>query len=211
MPKNPEASDTSNPLRSDPLMATVFTFDKNGKRRVHKQQETEPASPLLPHLKIVLRQLNARKFDDELSSDEKNSTFATVGNVQEAADGDRENDKIILRFVTGVFNSNTNKVPAPPYLRSWELFGLWKHDCDNWFWINDPILGSAKLEIEVMTEPRLLQRSHMLYLTKYGSAFYMLPSAMRMKSPSEEDLLGSKPEFGWPTSKLRVQTDVGQL
>lgn len=195
---------TSNPPRSDHLMATVLIFDKSSKRHVHEQQETESASPVLPGLKIVLRRLNARKFEDELSSNEKSQTCVTPGNVEEAAEIDHEIDKIARRFFVRLYKSNTNKVPTPPCLGTWELFRLWKHDCDDWFWINDPILGSAKLEIEVMNEPRLLHRSHMLYLTTYGSAFSILPSAMRMKCPSEEHLLGANPRSRRLTSNRRV-------
>ena len=194
MPTDPKIGGTSKALKSDHLTtATVLIFDKSGKRRVHEQQETGSASPLLPGLKIVLRRLNARKFEDELSSNEKSLTSVTAGNIEEAVDSDHEINKITRKFLVGLYKSNTNKVPTPPCLGIWELFRLWKHDCDDWFWINDPILGSAKLEMEVMNEPRLLHRSHMLYLTTYGSAFSILPSAMRMKCPSEGHLLGANP------------------
>lgn len=196
MPTNPEAGNISTNLRPDSGMATVFTFDKDGKRRVHEQPDTDEASRSLPCLEIVLRQLNARSFDDELSLNGKDLNSASAGKVQETADSDPEADNIIRRFVVGVFKRNTNKVPAPPCLGIWELFGLWKQDSHDWFWINDPVFGGAKLELEVLNEPRLLHRSHMLYLTKYGSAFYILPSAMRMKNLSEEHLQGIKPRSG---------------
>lgn len=211
MPTNPEASDISNTLRSGSVMTTVFTFDKSGKRCVHKQPEIDEASPSLPCLKIVLRQLNARRFDNELSSNEKDLNFATAGKVQENVDSDLEAKKIIYKFVFGVLKRNTNKVPAPPCLGIWELFELWKQDGNDWFWTNDPIFGSAKLEMEVLDEPRLLDRSHMLYLTKYGSTFYMLPSAMRMKNLSEEHLQGTKPRYGWLTPNFRFQTNMYQF
>lgn len=211
MPTNPEAGNTSNTLRPDTVMTTVFTFDKDGKRRVHGQPDIDEASPSLPCLEIVLRQLNARSFDDELSLNGKDLTSATASKVQETADDDPEVDNIILRFVVGMFKKNNNKIPTPPYLGIWELFGLWKQDGHDWFWINDPVFGGAKLEIEVLEEPRLLDRSHMLYLTKYGSAFYILPSAIRMKNLSEKHLQGTKSRSEWLTPNLRFQTDPYQF
>lgn len=211
VPINPEAGDTTNTLRSDSVMTTVFTFDKNGKRCVHEQPETDEASQSLPCLKIVLQQLNARRFDNELSLDNKDLDFAPASNVQEPADSETEAEKIIRRFVVGVVKRNTNRVPAPPYLGIWELFKLWKQDGDDWFWINDPKFGVAKLEMEVLDEPRLLHRSHMLYLTKYGSAFYILPSAMRMKNFSKEHLQGKNLRPGQLTPNFRFQTDMYQF
>lgn len=211
MPTNPEAGDISNTLRSDSVMTTVFTFDKNGKRCVQKQPETDEASPSLPCLKIVLRQLNARRFDNELSSNEKDLNFATAGKVQENVNSDPEVNKILRKFGLGLVMRNTNKVPAPPCLGIWELFELWKQDGNDWFWTNNPIFGGAKLEMEVLNEPRLLDRSHMLYLTKYGSTFYILPSAMGMKNLSEELLQGTNPRYGWLTPNLRFQTNMYQF
>lgn len=190
-----------NSSRSDSLMTTVLIFDKNGRRRTLGQHEVESASPSLPCLKIVLQQLNAKWFDDELFSNGQNLTSVPMGNVQKVekvANSDRENQKITLEFLTSltkVFNSTTNKLPPPPCLGIWDLFRLWKYDLDDWFWINYPMLGSADLEMEVLNEPRLLHRTHLLYLKRYGSAFSMLPSVMRMCSPAEEHLLGAKPRF----------------
>lgn len=211
MPANLEAGDTSNTLRPDSVMTTVFTFDKNGKRCVHEQSEIKETSPLLPCLKIVLRQLHARRFDNELLSDKKNLAFATAGNAQEAADSDAEGEKITRSFVLRMITRNTNKVPAPPYLGIWELFALWKQDCNDWFWINDPMFVGENLEIEVLDEPRLLRRSHMLYLTKYGSAFCISPSAMRMRNLSEKYLQGTNPRSEWLTSNLPFQADLSQF
>ena len=211
MPTNLQAGDTSNTIIPDSVMTTVFTFDKNGKRCVHEQFEIEETSPLLPCLKIVLRQLHARRFDNELLSDKKNLAFATEGNAQEAADSDAEGDKIARSFFLGMFTRNTNKVPAPPYLGIWELFGLWKQDGNDWFWINDPIFVGENLEMEVLYEPRLLRRSHILYLTKYGSAFCVSPSAMRMKILSEKHLQGINPRSEWLTLNLPFQTDLSQF
>ena len=211
MPTNLETGDISNTLRSDSVMTTVFTFDKNGKRCVHKQSETDEASPSLPCLKIVLRQLNAKRFDNELSSDEKDSNFATAGKVQENVNNDLEAEKFFQKFVIGMILKKNIMVPAPSCLGIWELCELWKQDGNNWFWTTDPIFGGAKLEMEVIDEFRLLDRSHMLYLTKYGSTFYVLPSAMRMKNLSEEHLQGTKPRYGWLTPNLRFQTNIYQF
>ena len=182
---------TSNPPASDHSITTIFDFDESGK---YKRQALIEGLPSLPCLRVILRKLNASSFDDGLepSLDEKELTSNNEGKVQQDADSEAETRKFIGAFFKRVLGGRTSKVPSHPSFGIWELFRLWAKDSLGFFPIVDPIFDDAKLEITLLNEPWLLERSHILYLTQYGSAFYMLPAEMRTKNLSEKHLQGAK-------------------
>lgn len=196
----------SNTPASDHSITTIFDFDESGK---YERQARIEGLPSLPCLRVILRKLNASSFDDGLglSLDEKELTSNNERKVQQDADSEAEARKIIGAFFNRVLGGRTSKFPSHPSFGIWELFRLWARDNSGFFPVVDPIFDDAKLETTLLNEPWLLERSHILYLTQYGSAFYMLPAEMRTKNLSEKHLQGATYKIDEVTTH-HFQTDT---
>ena len=185
--------------------AAIFDFDENGNRFVHEQHQHDHSSPhsckpiterpLPPsYLRIILRKLDPRDFDDDSPMKNFEPGFQTGFQIARKKHDDVYNqsefDEEAQAFFHRLLLGKSNRVSSPLAYRIWELFGLWAKDHDGWFWMDDPIFEDIGLELAIMNSPRLFRRSHILYLTAQGSPFLILPSTMKIDNTSEGHLQG---------------------
>lgn len=186
-------------------VAAIFDFDEKGNRSVHEQHQHDHSSPhsckpiterpLPPsYLRIILRELDPRDFDDDSPMKNFEAGFQTGFRIARKVQDDvyiqSEFNKEVQAFSHRLLSGKSNRVSSPLAYRIRELFGLWAKDHDGWFWMDDPVFEDIGLEMAIMNSPRLFRRSHILYLTAQGSPFLILPSTMKIDNASEEHLQG---------------------
>lgn len=195
-------SDKVNTAVSHQTSTTVFDFGPNGSRMIHERQpgsngaihkpEQAAGETLTPRpcFRVLLRKRNGRDSENWLlykESEPASDTDETTP-LNEA-----DLVKNMRTFMGRMLFGKTRQIPSNSSFGIWELLGLWANRGKSVFRVDDPMIETAQLDVTLLEDEFwLLQKSHILYLTNYGSVFTVLSAAMRTEFLSENHYQGVK-------------------